>query len=357
MSAKGALRFVILFALLFWLWNYFRSYMLFMGMFLMAGSAVVSVLLLWYNRDRLCVETVLPFNRVGRDTSFSFSVRVGNPGKFTGFTADVIYSWGNVFTGYLERQKTHLWVAPAGGSEIHQLLNSRYAGRVEVGIEEFRVYDLLHIFCLTGCRKTGADVIVWPGFSEGEDMEEIYSLVEGFPKENESKRRGTDYNPEYEVREYIPGDELKSIHWKLSAKQKKLMVRERLAAGREKINVLLPLGEDRKQNDDLMESLYGLCRLLLNREYPIQLYWPGRERKPRESGSQGGDAQGRISGGSTLRERFVAEQGELEHALSEILSDSGLHKPGFVEEQMSMEHPGESYIRVQTGEYKGAYIQ
>ena len=203
-------------------------------------------------------------------------------------------------------------------------------------IEDFVVYDLFHLFCLKNCEHSDAHVIVWPAFSET-DEEEIYSSVEGFPKENEVKKRGTDYNPDYEVREYIPGDELKSIHWKLSAKQEHLMVRERLASGREKINVLLPLGEDKQQNDSLMEAVYALGRLLLHKEYPVQLYWPGR--------------------GSILRGCFVAEQGELEHALSEILSDNGLHQQGEAEMKMSAEHPAESYILIKTGAYKGAYIR
>ncbi len=337
LSIKGTLRFVILFVLLLWMWDFFRSYMLFLMLVLMVGGAIVSVFLLWRGRDRLWAEAVLPADRVGRDTSFSFDIHVENTGRFAGFAADVAYSWRNVFTGYSEQTKEHLWVAPAGGSRIRQKLSSRYAGCVEVRIEELVVYDLLHLCYLSGCRRTGAATVVWPAFSEGEETEELFSCVEGFPKENESKKRGTDYNPEYEIREYIPGDELKSIHWKLSAKQGEMMVRERLAAGREKINVLLPLGEDKGQNDGLMEALYELCRLLLHKEYPIQLYWPGR--------------------GNELRGRFMAEQGELENALFEILSDSGLHQPGFVEEQMSIEHPGESYIRIQTGVYKGAYIQ
>lgn len=337
LSIKGILRFVLLFAMFVWLWDFFRSYMLFLIMVLLLGGAAVSVFSLWYDRDKLWAEAVLPADRVGRDTSFSFDIHVENGGRFAGFAADVVYSWSNVFTGYSERRKEHLWAAPAGGSRIRQMLNSRYAGCVEVRIEEFVVYDLLHLCYLTGCRRTGASTVVWPGFSEGEETEELFACVEGFPKEDESKRRGTDYNPEYEIREYIPGDELKSIHWKLSAKQGKMMVRERMAAGREKINVLLPLEEDKGRNDDLMEALYRLCRLLLHKEYPVQLYWPGR--------------------GDGLRGRFLAEQGELENALFEILSDSGLHRPGQVEEQMAVEHPGESYIRIQTGVYKGAYIQ
>ena len=335
-SPLGILRFCILLALTLYVWSFFRSYFLFLALILMVCSPVVSFLLLWFSKDVLQAYAVLPDNRVGKDTEFSLTIRIHNPRRFAAFTADVTYSWSNVFTGYSERKKQHMWIAPDGGSEIRQLVNSRYAGRVEVLIEAFEVYDLFHMFCLRGCDRADAYVIVWPAFSEV-DEEDIYSHIEGFPKENEIKKRGTDYNPDYEVREYIPGDELKSIHWKLSAKQNNLMVRERLASGREKINVLLPLSEERHHNDGLMESVYALCRLLLHKEYPVQIHWPGR--------------------GEVLRGQFVAEQGELENIISEILSDNGLHRQGEAETRMSVEHPGESYILVQTGAYQGAYIR
>lgn len=337
LSIKGTLMFFILFALILWMWSFFRSYLLFMAMLLMIAGVIISPVVLWIGRERLRVEAVLPFNRVGRNTDFVFDIHLVNPMWFAGFAVDVTYRWGNVFTGYSERKKEKLWAAPIKGGKIRHFINSRYAGRVEVAIEEFVVYDFLHIFYLTGCGKKGSEVLVWPAFSDGEETEEIYDCIEGFPKENESKKRGTDYNPDYEIREYIPGDELKSIHWKLSAKQGRMMVRERLATGRERINVLLPLGEDRSENDGLMESLYGLCRLLLGKEYPIQLYWPGKNNE--------------------LCSCFMMEQGELENALGEILSTNGMHTPGLVEEQMSIEHPTESYILIKTGVYKGAYIR
>ncbi len=336
LSPRGTLRFCILLGITSALWSFFRSYLFFLALIVIVFCPLVSFLLLWHCRDALRAQARLPANRVGKGTEFPVSIHVQNPGRFAAFTADVTYSLSNLFTGFTERKKQRLWVAPAGGSEITQLMSSRYAGRVEVGIESFEVYDLFHMFCLRGCDRMGAHVIVWPCFAEGEE-DEIQSCVEDFPGENETKKRGTDYNPDYEIREYIPGDELKSIHWKLTAKQDKMMVRERLATGREKMNVLLPLGTDREQNDALTEAAYALCRLLLDREYPIQLYWPGRE--------------------DTLRGCYVAEQGELENVLSEILSDKGLHQPGRAEAQMSAEHPGESYILIRTGAYKGAYIR
>lgn len=337
LNIRGGLRFAILFGLMVWLWSFFRSYMIFLALILMLGCVLVSILLLWHGRNVIWAEAVLPPDRVGKGTPFAFRLMVRNPGRLAGFSADVTYSRSNVFTGYSERETAHFWAAPISGSGQDGLLNSQYAGRVEICIEEFRVYDLFHIVYLSECGKTNAGVMVWPGFSEGEAMEKPSDCVEGFPDENESRRRGTDYNPEYEIREYIPGDALKSIHWKLSAKQGKMMVRERLATGHEIIHVLLPLGEDRDQNDALVEAMYGVCRLLLEGDYPVQLYWPGH--------------------GDALQSRFMIEQGELENALVEILSDRGFHPEGRAQEQMAVEHSGAAYILIQTGAYKGVYIR
>lgn len=337
LNIRGTLRFAVLLGIVVWLWSFFRSYMLFLALILMVGGVLVSVLLLWHGRNTIRVEAVLPPDRVGRGTPFPFSLKVSNPGRFAGFPADITYNRTNVFTGYSERETAHFWAAPISGCRQDGVLKSQYAGRVEICIEEFRVYDLFRIFYLPDCGKTDAGVVVWPGFSEGEAAEKPSDCVEDFPDENESRRRGTDYNPEYEIREYIPGDALKSIHWKLSAKQGKMMVRERLAAGHEIIHVLLPLGEDRKSNDDLVEAMYGVCRLLLDGDYPVRLYWPGK--------------------GEALQSRFMIEQGELENTLVEILSDSGFHPGGRAQEQMTVEHPGTAYILIQTGAYKGAYIR
>ena len=332
----GILRYCTLFVFTLWVWNFFRSYLLFLALILMICCPVISFFLLWFSRDMLQAQAVLPANKVGKDKEFYFNIRMYNPRRFAAFSADITYCCSNLFTGYSEHKSQRVWITPGGSSEIRQRLNSRFAGGVEARIEAFKVYDLFQLFCLQDLDKSDADVVVWPTFSDA-DGGEIYDYVEGFPKDNETKKRGTDYNPDYEIREYIPGDELKTIHWKLSAKQEQLMVRERLATGREKINVLLPLGNDKQINDRLMEAVYTLCSLLIQKEYPIQLYWPGN--------------------GDDLRGRFVAELGELDNVLEEILSDNGLHPPGTAEEQMSVKYPGESYILVQTGAYKGAYIR
>lgn len=335
-SIRGWIRLVVLAGATIWMWWFFRSYLLLMALILIIGCAAASFGALVYGADRISVRAVLPESRVGRGSSFPFSIEMENRCRFLGFSADLAYTWGNVFTGYFQEKKERFFLSPGKGCEILQSLETQYVGRIEASITSFIVYDPLHLFYAEGFVCTDSGVVAYPMPVLAPD-EEIYSCVEGFPKEDESKKRGTEYNPDYEIREYIPGDELRNIHWKLTAKQNRLMVRERLKSGNQKINVLLPLTNDRKENDDLMDALYYLGQLLLEKEYPVQLFWPGT--------------------GKDLRAGYIAELGELEAVLGEILSGSGMHLPGSAREQMEMEHPGESYILVQSGAYKGAYIQ
>ncbi len=336
LSVNGGIRFLAVFALILWMWSFFRSYLLFLIMLLMITGVILSAVSLWAARDKIQAETVLPYHRVGKNTDIPLTILILNPLRFAGFAIDVTYRWGNLFTGSMEERKEKLWAAPQKGGRLNYLLNSRYAGRIRVSATECRIYDLLHLFYLTDREEKGSEVLVWPFFSDGEDTEELCECIEDFPQEDESRKRGAEYNPDYEVREYIAGDELKSIHWKLSAKQGKMMVRERLASGRERVNVLLPLGEDPDENDALMESLYGMCRLLLSKGYPIQLFWQGTD--------------------DSLCSRYIMELGELENGLGVILSTNGIHVSASIEEQMSIEHSSERYILVRTGQYKGAYV-
>lgn len=336
LSIKGGIRFLTVLAVILWMWNFFRSYLLFLLILLMITGVILSAASLWLVRDRIQTEIVLPYHRVGKNTDVPADILFLNPLRFAGFAIDVTYRFGNLFTGSMEEKKERLWAAPRKGGRLRYWLNSRYAGRIRVSVEEIRVYDLLHLFYLTDRTEKGSEVLVWPVFSDGEDTEELCECIEGFPQENESRKRGAEYNPDYEIREYIAGDELKSIHWKLSAKQGEMMVRERLAAGRERVNVLLPLGEEADENEALIESLYGMCRLLLSKDYPIQLFWQGVDH--------------------TLCSRYIMEPGELENVLAEILSTNGIRVSGFIEEQMAIEHSSEHYILVKTGAYQGAYV-
>ena len=333
---RGALRYLILLVCIFGLWWYFRTYELFMMMVLVILFLPLSLYMLLRCRDGFGMQVILPGTGIGREREVPLTIRVRNRSPYLGFSAEMSYQVKNMFTEYVQTEKERLWVAPGTKDMLEKNLLSHHMGRMEVDVTEFRVNDWLGIWSLQDDRIKTGWVMVGPVRTEAL-AEDIAACVENFPNENETKKRGTDINPDYEIREYIPGDDLKNIHWKLTAKTGRTMVRERLATGREKINVLLDLTKDVAENDELISSLQSLGLLLLDKGYPIRLCWLGH--------------------GNVLQGRYLAEEGELATAMDEILSVSGLKEEGMARAAMEAEYPGESYIVVKNGTFKGAYIR
>ena len=109
----------------------------------------------------------------------------------------------------------------------------KYIGRMELSVRHSCVLDFLGILPLPLRRKYAADrssVMVLP--EKQEIPLELDSLVQQFLVNSEAGIRitGEKNPPEVAwIREYQPGDALRDIHWKLTAKQDTLMVREHIS--------------------------------------------------------------------------------------------------------------------------------
>lgn len=334
--AWGILRYGILLACLLGLWWYFRTYELFVMITMAIALLVCSVFVLWWKRDAFRIRILLPTAGIGKEHAVPLTICVDSACRIAGFSAEMTYQVKNMFTEYGSTAKERIWIAPGTKAVLDRELLSHHMGRVEVTVTEFAVSDWLGICTIEDKHIKNACVIVGPEGTRTSE-EELVNSIEDFPDENETKKRGTDINPDYEIREYVPGDDLKNIHWKLTAKTGRPMVRERLATGREKINVLLALTKDAAENDALMSSLHGLGRLLLDKGYPIRLCYLGH--------------------GDLLQARYLAEEGELANVMDEILSTSGLKDPALARTIMETEYPGEAYVLVKNGTFKGAYVR
>ena len=78
---------------------------------------------------------------------------------------------------------------------------------------------------------------------------------------------GYDYSEPYQIREYVPGDGLRQIHWKLSQKTDSLMVRELGLPVAEEVLLLLDTSITVRENaadalDAAMTALLSLSRSL-----------------------------------------------------------------------------------------------
>jgi hypothetical protein len=169
------------------------------------------------------------------------------------------------------------------GTQHTFVLKSVYWGKANIGISEIRALDLLGIFSAFG--NGGGDKVRYPSqelvvkiypaipllaagaefirvleessvFDDNEQTREVLFPAAGFPG--------------YEHRDYFPGDPLKSVNWKLSAKRDKLMVRKPEAfAGGSQILILDAAGCGYLPSEQLaLESLLALASVLIKREIP-----------------------------------------------------------------------------------------
>ena len=81
------------------------------------------------------------------------------------------------------------------------------------------------------------------------------------------------YSEEHEVREYRPGDPMRSMHWKLSSKMDRPVVREPQADPRRRITVELdPDGDIRRS----LSVMAWVCERLISMELEFDVLWRSR---------------------------------------------------------------------------------
>ena len=154
------------------------------------------------------------------------SLNVTNNGNFSTPLAECIILCENLLTGETSKQTLHFFVKRKSGKKISFDISSEYCGKLHVSAENFRVFDLFGIFARRVDFIAKKEIIVVPETFEPRItlIDDIKTIVDS--DEYSMTKPGSDSSETFAIREYIPGDPIKSIHWKLSEKSDKLMMRE-----------------------------------------------------------------------------------------------------------------------------------
>lgn len=177
---------------------------------------------------------------------------------------------GNSFYQTYNSQKLLLSVPPHGQKQFSMTVSMVDLGQIVFTCREFILTDLLGIFAVhADCAMEGRlFVLPTPGDARKEPLPDTYS---GIVELSESSRKGHDHSEVSDIRSYIPGDRPRDIHWKLSARQRELMVKERVSlAGSEHI-LLLEVPNNKKNADKLLTEGYHKVEEMLNRHMSVRL--------------------------------------------------------------------------------------
>ncbi len=145
-----------------------------------------------------------------------------------------------------------------GGSETVPL-QTEHCGAYRCEVKSSRICDMLGLIRLPMRKPDGFTVYVEPEEREPSPKPDLgrFRSLRFVPMQ------GGGFSEVHEMREYRPGDSMKSIHWKVSAKADKLMVREPQEAVWKKLMITVDLNPNRRRLDELLGELMWICRRLL----------------------------------------------------------------------------------------------
>ncbi|MEY8332543.1 DUF58 domain-containing protein [Lachnospiraceae bacterium 47-T17] len=179
--------------------------------------------------------------------------------------------------GRAQRTWVELTVPRRGEERQQRLLQLHYAGGYAYRLRRVRIYDWTGLFFLEkGGRGHGVTHLL-PAVHELSLT--ISAPVRGFFGEAEvydDLRGGHDASETFQIREYMAGDKLQNIHWKLTAKTQELMVREHSLPKGCPIILLLGGQDGRQQgaqHDRFLQLAASLSFALVDAECPHIVSW------------------------------------------------------------------------------------
>lgn len=148
-----------------------------------------------------------------------------------------------------------------------EALPTECCGKLYCSIEKIRISDYLGLFRFRLGTGASATLTVRPKPITFTQLPQFQQRAAGLWK----PKPGGGFAENHEIRLYRPGDHLNQIHWKLSAKTGKLVIREPMIPfGRQAVVGLCLFGSD-KALEEKFGKLMGVGRYLLDRGMPFDL--------------------------------------------------------------------------------------
>lgn len=219
---------------------------------------VFSVLYTLLGRLTLRIYASSDFAKVEKMTPVEYEMRIINASPFAYPFVEAVLSVPQPDGVRCTEQSLTLSLPPFGTYVIDRTTTFRYRGAYEIGVRCLYISDFLHLFSLRLGVDIYSNVTVYPR-RLGAEMKMVTSASDT-PNDSDKLVFSTEKAEISNIREYVPGDSLKSIHWKLSSKTPyTLMVKE--------------------FNTNTSRSVYYLCDFA--RAIPPEVF-AGEEARPRE---------------------------------------------------------------------------
>ena len=244
------------------------------------ACAVMEIIIAFMLRKKLTAELSAGIScRKGEELPVTVTVR--NSGIFSCLRVQAVVHCRDLLTGEETRSTARFPVS--GKSEAQALCDFHppRCGKLALTLSELRVFDL---FGLVGAKKPvelSAPSLVLPDIWPVELSVSERQSPDMDSDEYSMYHPGDDPSETFALREYLSGDRIKNIHWKLSEKTDHLMVRQLGLPVNNSILLVLDNSADTApsaaEREALGEAVVSVSAALCEAGLPHQAAWLDRE--------------------------------------------------------------------------------
>ncbi|NLL79641.1 MAG: DUF58 domain-containing protein [Clostridiales bacterium] len=168
---------------------------------------------------------------------------------------------------------------PHKGIQKKTQIVCKYRGEYEVGIKQVVIRDFFRLFSICYRNREPLRVIVKPNLVYISDLRSA-EIALSAARDSGANRT----EPDVLVREYVPGDDRRLIHWKSTAATHKLMVRERIGEEQQGIGIIMDSQRFSVKMEDylpvenkILETVLALTLFFTGKNVPVTAYYMNRE--------------------------------------------------------------------------------
>lgn len=187
----------------------------------------------------------------------------------------------NIYENIVHRKNIEIELIDRIKKEYYFDMPLEYFGLTEIFIEEIIIYDVFGFYSKRiSIEKNPVNYIKIPEVNgEKTSIFDINSSSD-YVEELENVMLSDWDNDDYEIREFVLGDSLNKIHWKISTKVGEIMVRATENENQGSKSIYFDLEKDSvKEMEDMLRRSLSMCERLLLEKYPFYMVWKEEDNR------------------------------------------------------------------------------
>ncbi|MCR5799515.1 MAG: DUF58 domain-containing protein [Lachnospiraceae bacterium] len=254
------------------LFSYIRSYIQLLMLFVFFALPFASVLFLTRMHDHVKIEIFASDEKVRVGDDIGIGIIIKNTHILTALHCACVLKLSNNYYGYENEQVFSLPVIGKTTTKNPLLCKTTCLGEITITLSRYEISDLLGFVKYVNTSEDTRSILVLP-VTDILDDDINAGLMEGMSDNEDETRKGNEYADTSNIREYVPGDRIKDIHWKLSAKRDILLVKERIHTSENQLIIWVDSSNSKKLCEQILTLTYNILLHSVSEGTLAKLMW------------------------------------------------------------------------------------